>query len=645
MMISRSRRPLMCLMGLGFASLSLCTYLAPLSLAESEKASASSAQGLRTPDAQSDMKVFDNALCGALKKGTSKNAVERMKTPVLKKMAEEMLEGTYQPKFRCQVMHPFPKIETTAKRLKTSGYSQFENPTGVFFEPGDHLIFVGATKPGETLRLNDPLELRVTNFGKEWSDERYPLKPGINVIPVKNSGTGYISYYTDNPKATPVAVNVATGKVNGFFNAEKDTNEDWKKLLVNPPAETIDIMGKYAQLAFSVDALKKYCPEKGKELADVYDKIMKIEFDVMGLDRYKIGSNVHVFGRVIWKGFMHADGFGAAFHNDTLAELADPDKVPNNTWGIAHEFGHVNQTRPGLKWVSTTEVTNNIYSAWVCYNLSPQNVRLEHEMCPDLTGNIIGGRFNCYLNSGIVKGENWLCQQGPDKMEGYENGGDHFVKLAPLWQLQLYYAAALRGKNPNFYPDIFEIVRETKEDGLSDGKLQLNFMKNACDVAKEDLTDFFIKAGMLKPIDRDMDDYSRGQLTITQADCNNLVKYAKKYPKPESPVIYYISANSVDAFKNKKPIEGTYNEGVTPPQEGSDLLRVSHDVWKNVVAFETYAGDKLVKACIVGTGSPGSDQSFTMVRYPNGATRVDAVSWDGKRTTVFGEQVEPKKAH
>lgn len=60
-------------------------------------------------------------------------------------------------------------------------------------------------------------------------------------------------------------------------------------------------------------------------------------------------------------------------------------------------------------------------------------------------------------------------------------------------------------------------------------------MRNTMDVVKEDLTDFFIKAGMLKPIDKELDDYARGQMTITQTDCDELVKYASKYPKPATP--------------------------------------------------------------------------------------------------------------
>ena len=326
---------------------------------------------------------------------------------------------------------------------------------------------------------------------------------------------------------------------------------------------------------------------------------------------------------------MHADGIGAAFHNGTMGEVGNPDKIPTSAWGISHEFGHVNQTRPGMMWVSTTEVTNNLYSAWANFQLNPKDMRLEHERINGGDGNMIGGRFNSFLNSAIVNGEQWLCQKGPDKMEGYENGGDHFVKLTPLWQLQLYFMAAKKG-NPTFLADIFEKVRNESQEGKSNGQLQLEFMKNVADATKQDLSHFFVKTGMLKAIDKDMDDYSRAQLTITEKECKDLISYMKKYKKPLSPVIYYISVNSLNAFSKQLPVTGKLNEGVSG--EGT-TRKVSHDVWKNVTVFETYKGDELLKVTMVGTDSP--DNSSTTVIYPEGSTKIVAVGWDGRRLPVY----------
>ena len=539
-------------------------------------------------------------------------------------------EDAFHKQFRKQIYEAYPPVSATAKELKTSGYNQFENPTGIVFEEGDTIIVKASGIPS-----NVTPELRITNFGSEdWKDSRYPLKNGVNKIKALNKGHGYISYYTDHYKTAPkLKISIEGGKANGYFDSAIHNNDTWKRLLAGAGSNIMDIKGKRVQLAYPVQALKEQCPENGFGLIGLYDRIITFEHEIMGLDKYNRVPKNRMFGRVIWKGFMHADGIGAAFHNDTMKELANIEKLMKGPWGVAHEFGHVNQVRPGMKWVSTTEVTNNIYSIWIQFKLNPSYINLEQEHHNDGDGNhVTGGRFNSFLQAALINGEQWLCQKGPDKLTDYQNGGDHFVKLCPLWQLQLYCNVAGKG-NPDTYPDIFEIVRKQNDAGISNGQHQLNFMKNVCDVNKQDFTDFFKAVGMLKPIDKDMDDYSRAQLTITQEQCDALVDYAKKYPKPESPVVYYITSGSVDAYRDKLPVTGTYNQGVT--EEGK-TRKIDHSVWKNVTVFETYAGDKMTNIAIWGTGAP--DKSSTLVQYPEGSTRIEAVAWDGQRTLVTGKR-------
>ncbi len=543
---------------------------------------------------------------------------------------QQTREDAFHKKFRTQFYSAYPTIDSVAKSLKTSGYNQFENPTGIVFEAGDTAVVTVQGDPG-TIKL----ELRVTNFGtKEWKDSKYQLRPGKNTIQIKNKGHGYISYYTDQFKRAPkLKISIEGGRANGYFDSAIHDNKDWKILLTGAVSNILDIRGKRVQLAYPVTKLKEQCPTDGLALINAYDKIIKQQHEIMGLDKYKRVPKNHMFGRVIWQGFMHADGLGAAFHNDTMDSLANPEKVLKESWGIAHEFGHVNQVRPGMKWVSTTEVTNNIYSIWCQYKLSPGWIRIENEVCNDGEGNSVeGGRFNSYLQSAIIAGEQWLCQKGQDKMTDYQNGGDHFVKLGPLWQIQLYCNVAGKG-NRDTYPDIFELVRRQNDEGISNGQHQLNFMKNVCDVNKQDFTDFFKSVGMLKPIDKDMDDYSRAQLTITQEQCDALIKYAKRYRKPDSPVIYYITSSSVEAYRQGLPVQGIFGRGVTLENHAR---RIDHKVWKNVTVFETYTGNKLTNIAIVGTGS--ADRSTTLVQYPEGSTRIEAVSWNGKRTLVIGKR-------
>ena len=555
---------------------------------------------------------------------------------VLSGLIEAVAQGgsvsVWKGTFRTQYYEAYPPVEETARKLKISNYNSFENPTGIHFEPGDKAVLtVGDVQ-------KQKIFLRVHSFEKGVkSDRSYPLHAGKNEIEIENKGLGYISFYTSEwEKVSPVRIEIEGGEVNGYFDKNLHKDEDWKALLANAVCNVMDIKGDYINLAYWVSSLKKYCPDKGWELISYYDKLVDLQHEMMGLKKYNLRPKNHMFAREVERG-LFADGWGAGFAYDCMDKLANVDRIHTGVWTIAHELGHVNQIRPGLKWVSTTEVTNNVYSVWSRYLYEPDYRNLEQERHNDGDGNIVlGGRFNAYLNYGIVKGEQWLCQRGPDKMKGYENGGDHFVKLCPLWQLQLYYAVAGQGNywgKADWYADVAQIVRNTDEKRLSNGELQINFMKNVCDVVKEDLSDFFIKVGMLKPIDKDMDDYSRAQLTIMEEQCREVVKHASHYPKPASPVIYYLSAHSVDAFRKRLPVDGVYGRGLS---FGKDKCTVSHEYWKNVAVFETYEGDELTHVSMVGTDSP--DRSTTLLRFPEGSTRIEAVSWDGKRTLVYGKR-------
>lgn len=462
-----------------------------------------------------DSNVFTNEFMVALKPAVNRDRIAKIRDPFVRRIAQQMADKKYDSKSRTMLAEPYEPVKDLADRLRTSQYSKFENPTGIFFEEGeDVLVIMGDPK-------DEKLSLVIQNFGRGGGRSSYPLKAGVNIFKAKNKGLGYIEYFTPNyKKAGKVKVSIPSGKVNGVFVGGVHKNSDWKKMLENSPTEVIDIVGSRVHLVYPVEELRQVCPDKGEELIALYDRIIGMEQQIMGLYKYKMLPKNRMFGRVIWQGFMHADGTGAAFHNGTMKEVANPDKIPGSAWGIAHEFGHVNQVRPAMKWVSTGEVTNNIYSAYVNYMLNPTSMRLEHERINGGDGNMIGGRFNAYLNNGIVKGENWLIQAGPDKRSGGDNRPmvhDHFVKLAPLWQLELYFKVAGKG-NPDFYPDIFYKAIKMDTAGKKDGELQLAFMKNACDVSKQDLTDFFRKTGMLKPIDQELDDYTCARMTITEAD-------------------------------------------------------------------------------------------------------------------------------
>lgn len=575
--------------------------------------------------------IFTSLLCTELHSNVGQAEIDAMTNKFFQNIAQSMFDKTYPREFRIQKYEPYRTLNSLTKELKTSSYNSFENPTGMYFNPNTEVVVLVGDTQGEEISL------RVHDFDRNTGSQ-YLLSPGINKVKITTAGLGYINYYTDNYKTKqPIEIHIPNGRVNGYFDKNKHKKEDWARLLGNSIAYSFDVKGDYVNLAYRATDLMRHTPD-GLALINLYDAMIYKQYEIMGLVKYDRVPKNHMFGRTVKSG-LFADGTGAGFGEDFMDVLAGVEKAKEGAWLIAHEFGHVNQVRPGLRWHGTAEVTNNIYSVLTRYQYTPNYMALEHERINDGDNNmVIGGRFNSFLNYGVVKGEPWMFQKGQDKMQGYEdNGGDHFVKLAPLWQLLLYYKVAegTSWHKPEWYADVAEVVRTTNESNMSNGQLQANFMKNTMDAVGEDLTEFFDKVGMLRVINKNFDDYGVQRVQITQQMVDDVKKHGGKYKKPVSPVIYYLSANSLKAYEKQQAVSGTFGKGVNYNTSNKRCI-IDHGVWKNVAVFETYTNDKLDYVALVGTDSP--DMSSTLVRYPDRSTRIEAVAWDGTRTLVYGKR-------
>ena len=544
--------------------------------------------------------------------------------------------GNIEKNYRDRAFCAYLSNDELRRRLKTGNYSSYENPTGIFFSAGEKVLISVTGSQGQSIKLI------VQDFEKDGQRTDYDLTEGDNKLTISSRGLGYIDYRSKDPQAAPpVRIKIRGGRVNGVFT-RADNAATWRYLLKNAKCNIMDLIGERCQLTFDVNSLRKYCANEGPELLALYDRIIELEQnDVLGwnLDHSHPGNHIH--GRVQWGGFMHADGLGAAFHVDTLSGLANVDGLTSSAWGVAHEFGHVNQTRPGMLWIGMGEVTNNICSAWVNYNLNPDDMRLEHEVIQNADNESMrGGRFDCYINNALVRNRLWQFHGGPD-FDGIltpptEHVGDHFVSVCPLWQLMLYFTVA-RG-NTHFYPDIYHDVRVTDETKMTNGELRTLFFKRVCDAAQTDMSDFFVRLGILAPVDRGIDDYGRGWLTVTDEMCKEALAYAAKYPKPDSSVIYYITANSAPIFRDRLDVVPSRK---LRPENGR--IEVSSEEWKNAVAFEAYKGNTLLRVSLLGLNH--EDNASTTVVCPEGTDRVCAVQWDGKRYTVFGRSPHAEAPH
>jgi hypothetical protein len=608
--------------------------------------------------------VFTDGICSGLNAGVTQTEIDNMPDGFYKSLANCMLNGAYDASDRIRSYEAYPMLGATSTALKISSYSSFENPTGLYFDAGNKIAVFVDDDQGQAITM------KVSDYSS-GSNLSYPIHTGYNCLEIKGKGLGYINFYSDDyASLRPVKVHIAGGNINGVYDVDKSTDIQWKTMLANAKTNMIDLKGKHINMLYPVQYLKYYSPESGKALVQFYDSVVGIEFNMMGLYKYGCVPKNHMYAEATDEDGAWYGGGKGAHYGGGLDVTCNVDAARNDPWGIVHELGHINQIGPGLKWVSTTEVTNNIYSVWLTYLFvkSPFNKKLETETINDAyydgyetgTGagkgnDLAGGRFNAYLNNGIVKKERWLCQYGPDAMResgnepDWQNGnGDHFVKLCPLWQLILYFQV-VHPEKKDWYADVAEKVRKTDETSLSQGQLVMNFLKNVCDATQTDLTDFFQKSGMLRTYNNYMNDYASAQLTITAADSVAVVNdiKSKGYPRPDTPVLYYLSANSVDAFKNRTRLTGVPGTGYATEFSAAEDYRhyivVDHTVWQNVAVFETYANDQLIRISMVGAGSV--DNTSTRVYFPSGSTSVYAVGWDGTRKLVMGVVTGSEDGH
>ncbi len=606
--------------------------------------------------------IFNDTIFSELKPGITQQDIDGIASPFIKGLAQCLFNNTYNKKYRVQNYKAYKTLEAINNQYKIGNYNAFENPTGIVFQANTTAILFA-----KDITAANKVYLKVRDFATEGSspEKSYELKNGINILNISNKGLGYISYFTDDTGAAPISVNITAGIINGFFKKGTPTTE-WTEMLTNDVYPKIDMEGIYTKLIIDKAAVSSFHFTDPQVLIDKYDMITKSEREMMGF--FKFNKNLANRQLVYTEstGGWFAGGLGV--HLDLTWGLSNASSAAGlDIWGVAHELGHVNQVRPGAKWIGTAEITNNLYSLWAYYNLytptgNNRFTRLEGEIAAKTAfPKVAGNRFGEFIIQTQINGQSYAQQFST----AFSNPADqHFRTLVPFWQLELYYqlAGACKGfpalpfdtnmtddssgpvpsptpavDYPHWFAYVVNKVVNTDESQLTNGQLAMNFIKNTCDAVQEDLTDFFINTGFLKPINIAIDDYGVEQLTITQAMIDDVMAYvvSKGYAKPVSPVINYLSANSINAFKNLAPVTGVTGVGaqVTTTSQGQFLL-VDNSQWNNAVAFETYnANNQLISVSIVGTGD--TSLANTYVDFPANAQKVYAVGYNGQKILVY----------
>ena len=472
-----------------------------------------------------DLTNFTDWTASSLSKNFKDKHLKGMESQLMKQLAEKMLRGDYNSAYLLQSYKPIPSNKVLEQQLKlTNGYSRYENITGVYLEAGENVVLVGDLH-GRTVGLLIPDWMRQPTLGYQptkdpegWGVKKQEilLHEGANVINVKKAGNVYVDYFADDPDTAPaVTIHFVTGKVNGYFDATVQSNEDWNRLLDNAVSPVMDVKGKYIQLAYPVEQLKKLTYGKGKELAENYDKVMQVQYDFSGATKYNRIPKKRILARVNFNYFMFRDGDGVAFEgtDGTMKAAIGPEVTTN--WGIHHEIGHVMQMRPWLTWGGMTEVSNNLFSMYGTMSLGDSS-RLSKRHIYEVA-------FSKVLNA--PEKQFIMCVKDP------------FHKLIPFWQIQIY---ADKIGYKDFYADLMEHLRNQPHKGAGNASIHnmYEYIKLCCDFLKTDLTDFFDAWGFFQTGKFHVGDYGNYDFEVTPKMIEETKHYiaSKNYPKPSMDV-------------------------------------------------------------------------------------------------------------
>lgn len=478
---------------------------------------------------RADLDFFTDPSCSRLKPDIGDAELGRFKSDLLKQVAFRMLDGSYDTTYRTASYEAYPSAQALQEDLKLGdGFSRYENITGIYLEPGDHVVLVGKTN-GKRLSLlvpdwmrKPPEGINPTKDPNGWGlkRQRISIEEGMNLIKVEKGGNVYVSYFDAQADQAPtVCVHFPTGKVNGFFDAATQTNDDWNRLLDEAVSPIMDARGKHVQVAYPVEWFNEFTRGQGVELMANYDKLLHHHYTLLGLVKYNKLPRNRILARVNFNYYMFRDRDGVAYlgNRSTMRKVADPSVVivGDPCWGFCHEVGHVLQLRPQLTWGGMTEVSCNIFSMYTVTGMG-NNSRLKAQ------GNYASARKS------IIDAEPKIS---------YLACPDVFDRLVPFWQLHLYFS---RHGKPDFYPDVMEEMRRRPDAGRGNDSIrnQFEFVKICCDVSETDLSDFFDKWGFFWVGELEVNDYHKYRFTITQEMVDETKAYiaSKKYKQPAADI-------------------------------------------------------------------------------------------------------------
>lgn len=481
--------------------------------------------------------MTDDALKAAMSAAGLGTTMQNIAVKVKNDSWAEDDNHNYAKDFRVHSYTPFSDVNTWHSNLKHHAYSYMSNPTGIYGNSKDLLyIFVGSDVPsGATLYLCGVVNNELINSRSSGTE----LHKGLNIVTTSRANTIYYILYTvdtaeggkkisDYPN---IDIHIEGGYVNGYYDNTEQNDTKYKYLLSKASDNIFIVKGRRTIFSFSKQAYTRNWPQTLYEASAWFDKAAEWEEEIQGFTTAVANGERSEYphcvegGRGLFPEYCNnylfalqgADGSNpnATWYRTSFPGVGGIESSFNvyrenfDTWCVGHEVGHQYQQLLNLE--GCTEVSNNLFSGIVTFQTGYRMSR--------------GGTF----------AEN----------KGYFENGTHWYKRdigmlhRMYYQLWLYYHLA--GNKKDFYPTLFELLREDPlvlRNGRNTESV-LKLVRKICQAANEDLTDFFEFWGVFKPINNlYIGDYTSYTVTYTQDDINSVKAEIARYPKKNTQILF-----------------------------------------------------------------------------------------------------------
>ena len=445
--------------------------------------------------------------------------------------------AAYEQDFRIHEYQAYSDASYWNNKLLSTGGSYMGNPTGIWTPDFSPLyVFVDTDVPDDaTLYIAGCVGNNLVTTAKTGKK----LTRGLNIVDGQKGALYYIIYTADTKSMTKtlsqwpaIKIHIEGGRVNGYYDVSRHSDQDYQALLKAATHERFTIRGGQSLFNFKTSTYKTVWPRTIDKSICWFDSLTVWEKELMGFcESVASGRRAHSHsflsgGESIFPIYYNNPNFAiegvesdAGYANSTphrtsynsvdcIRNSFDVSRPDMDDWCAAHECGHNNQRAINLE--GGTEVSNNLFSNYIRY-------------LDGLTTSA-GSPLSTVMNE-------------------YAHHIPFFVRdvnsqLRMYWQLYLYYHLAQ--KNTAFYPTLFQ---ELRRDPLtlwgSATNSSLKFVRKVCQIAGEDLTDFFTAWGFFEPVTNlSVEDYGSHTLTVRQADINRTLTEIAKYPKKNREILF-----------------------------------------------------------------------------------------------------------